>query len=290
MPEPGGAIDRRAVRRRFDRAAARYAGASALEAEVGTRMLERLDYVRLEPRRILDAGAGPSRERAGLLRRYAGAQFVALDLSVAQLRGGARTGLLRRLFGAPPGLAVAGALEQMPLAPASIDLVWSNMALHWASPPEAALREMHRVLRPGGLVMFSTLGPDSLKELRAAAGAARVHEFADMHDLGDALVHAGFGAPVMTMEVITLTYADPAAFLSELRAGGQTLALQGRDRALAGKGFRRLLQERLAAQMAGGRLAMTCEVVYGHAWRGAAGPAPGAPAAVRFVRSMHKKS
>ncbi|HEY5637615.1 MAG TPA: methyltransferase domain-containing protein [Burkholderiales bacterium] len=291
MPEPAGSIDRRAVRRRFDRAAAGYAQASPLEAEVGRRMLARLDYVRLAPRRILDAGCGPSRESRALAKRYAGACVVALDLSVAQLqeaRRGARG--LRRLFGPPAPLVVSGGLEHMPLASASVDLVWSNMALHWASPMEAALREMHRVLRPGGLAMFSTLGPDSLKELRAAAGASRVHTFADMHDVGDALVHAGFGAPVMDMEVLTLTYPHPRAFLAELRAAGQTSALRTRCRALTGKGFRRPLQEALEAQMRDGRLAVTCEVVYGHAWRGTPRTAAGEPAIMRFDRSPHQKN
>lgn len=254
-------------------------------------MLERLDYVRLAPQVIVDAGCGPSRESRALAKRYAGARVLALDLSMGQLRV-ARTGArgLRRFFGPPAPLALAAALEQLPLARDSVDLIWSNMALHWASPMEAALREMHRVLRPGGLVMFSTLGPDSLKELRAAAGASRVHVFADMHDVGDALVHAGFGAPVMDMEVLTLTYPGPRAFLAELRAAGQTSALNARPRALTGKGFRTRLHDALLGQMRDGRLGITCEVVYGHAWRGAARPAPGAPAIVRFDRSPHQKS
>lgn len=286
-----GSIDRRAVRRRFDRAAATYAHASPLEAEVGVRMLERLGYMRLTPRVILDAGSGPAREARALAKRFANARIVALDLSLGQLRI-ARTGggRLRRFFGPRPPMAVAGTLEQMPLASDSVGLVWSNMALHWASPLEAALREMHRILRPGGLLMFSTLGPDSLKELRSVAGTSRVHAFADMHDVGDALVQAGFGAPVMDMEILTLTYPDPAAFLAELRAAGQTSALRARRRTLTGKGFRGPLHDALHKQMRDGRLAVTCEVVYGHAWRGTSRAVPGDPAIVRFDRSPHQKS
>jgi len=116
------------------------------------------------------------------------------------------------------------------------------------------------VLAPEGLLMLSTLGPDTLKELRAAAGAARVHRFADMHNLGDALLAAGFSAPVMDMELLTLQYADAGALLADLRASGQTLARADRSRGLAGRGLRAAL----------GRVgsAATYEVVYGHAWKG----------------------
>ena len=137
----------------------------------------------------------------------------------------------------------------------------------------AALRELHRVLRVDGLLMFSTLGPDTLAELRAAAGAGRVHEFADMHDLGDLLTQVGFAEPVMDMERITLVYADGAALLADLRASGQTCALAAPAgaprRGLAGRGLRAALDARLAAQRKDGKLAVTYEVVYGHAWKAA---------------------
>jgi malonyl-CoA O-methyltransferase len=116
------------------------------------------------------------------------------------------------------------------------------------------------VLAPEGLLMFSTLGPDTLKELRAAAGDARVHRFADMHDLGDWLVAAGFAAPVMDMETLTLAYRDAPALLADLRASGQTNARADRARGLAGK--------RLRAAFAPLSNRATFEVVYGHAWKG----------------------
>jgi len=259
-------VDARVARRRFERAANTYAGASRIEAEIGARMLERLDYVKLVPRRLLDAGSGPLREARLLGKRYRGAQVLALDFARAMLRAG-RPRL--RFFQRDSPLCVNADFARLPLAAQSVELVWSNMALHWAADPLAALREFHRVLAVEGLLMFSTLGPDTLAELRSAAGAARVHSFADMHDLGDMLVAAGFAEPVMDMERVTLLYADGAALLADLRASGQTCALDGRARGLAGRGFLAHLQARLAAQQRGGKLPISYEVVYGHAWKAA---------------------
>jgi malonyl-CoA O-methyltransferase len=246
-------IDRRTVRRRFERAAARYAKSSKLESEVAARMLERLDYVKIAPRRILDAGSGPPRRE--LARRYPKADVVALDFAVPMLRAGRRS-----LFGRNP-FRVGGDVERLPIAAEALELVWCNMALHWLADPLPAFTEFARVLAPEGLLMFSTLGPDSLKELRAAAGAARVHEFIDMHDLGDMLVAAGFAAPVMDMEMIQVDYRKSDDLLADLRASGQTSARADRRRGLGGRG----LGERLRAKLPG---RATFEVVYGHAWKG----------------------
>jgi malonyl-CoA O-methyltransferase len=262
-------IDRRSARRRFERAARGYAGAAKLEAEIGMRMLERLDYVRVAPRRILDAGAGPAREAAALVRRYPRSALYAADFSLAMLRRArSGAGLLARLRGAPRPFAVCADLERLPLAGASIDLVWSNMALHWLEEPLDALRELNRVLTEDGLLMLSTLGPDTLRELREAAGGGRVHAFLDMHDLGDRLVAAGFSAPVIDMERLTVTYPSGDALLDELRATGQTSSLASRPRGLAGRGFRARLRAALESTAREGRIAATFEVVYAHAWRG----------------------
>ncbi len=254
-------IDARAARCRFDRAAATYLVAARLETEVGLRMLERLDYVRVSPARILDAGSGPAPQAAALGKRYPGARLLAVDFSLPMLRQARSVGWLARLRGVRRPLAVCASLGRLPFAAGGVQLLWSNMALHWMDEPRAALAEFHRVLAPEGLLMFSTLGPDTLKELRAAAGDARVHRFADMHDLGDWLVAAGFSAPVMDMETLTLEFRDVPALLSDLRASGQTSARADRSRGLAGK--------RLHATLALAGSRATCEVVYGHAWKGA---------------------
>jgi malonyl-CoA O-methyltransferase len=245
-------IDRRAARRRFDRAASTYSEAARLESEVAARMLERLDYVKIAPRRVLDAGSGPPGRVLG--KRYPQAQVIALDFSVGMLCAGKRA-----WFGANPQ-RVAADLERLPFAPEVLDFTWCNMALHWLADPLPGLRELARVLAPEGLLMFSTLGPDTLKELRGAAGASRVHSFTDMHDIGDMLVAAGFSNPVMDMEMLEIAYRAPAALRADLRATGQTSARDDRPRGLSGRRFGDALRGRLAPRA-------TFEVVYGHAWK-----------------------
>lgn len=233
-------------------------------------MLERLDYVRLAPRRVLDAGSGPPGD--ALERRYPQADVVALDFSVEVLKQ-----RKSRWFKRSRGFSVCGDLVQMPLSNGCFQLAWSNMALHWVVDPLAALRELHRVLAAEGLLMFSSLGPDSLKELRAAAGAARVHAFVDMHDIGDMLVAAGFSAPVMDMELITFTYQAGDALLEDLRASGQTSARADRARGMAGKHFSAALRAALPSRA-------SFEIVYGHAWKGA--PANEAAKTVRVFKRL----
>lgn len=225
---------------------------------MGNRLLERLDYVKIAPRRILDAGSGPARQARPLTERYAGAQVLALDFALPMLP---RRGPIARWLGrgATP---VCADFHRLPLAAGSIDLVWCNLALHWATDPLEVFREFERVLAPEGLVLFSTLGPDTLKELRVAAGATRVHEFIDMHDLGDMLIAAGFSAPVMDMEQLGIDYRTGARLLDDLRASGQTNARLDRSRGLVGGQFLRAFR---AAP-----LRSTFEVVYGHGWKRAA--------------------
>jgi malonyl-CoA O-methyltransferase len=151
-------------------------------------------------------------------------------------------------------------------------MLWSNLALAWSADPLAALREFHRVLAPGGLLMFSSYGPDTLKELKSAFSAAsparHVHTFVDMHDVGDMLVASGFAAPVMDVEMITLTYADVAALTRDLKASGQTCAARDRPRGLCGRTAWRKMLAAYERGRKGGKLPATIEVVYGHAWKG----------------------
>jgi malonyl-CoA O-methyltransferase len=262
LSERSGAIDRRAARRRFERAAAGYGAATRLEAEVATRLAGRLDYLKIAPRRILDAGSGPGRDSRALARRFPGKAVIALDSALAMLpRAGFLDRWLRRGV-----VSLAADLERIPLAAGSVDFVWSNMALHWAGDALGVLREFARVLAPDGLVMFSTLGPDTLKELRSVASSS-VHAFTDMHDLGDMLVAAGLSNPVMEMEIISVEYARGSGLLDDLRASGQTNARADRPRGLAGRRFGERLRSALDRSPR-----ITYEVVYGHAWKPAAGP------------------
>lgn len=264
--------DQALLRRNFDRAASGYDQVAALQRVVGSRLLERLDPIRLSPRRIIDLGAGTGRPAAQLARRYAEAEVTELDLAFNMLaESRRRKPLARRHF-------LCADAECLPLIDACAEFVFSNLMLQWASRLDRALAEARRVLKPEGLILFSTLGPGSLAELRESWARVddRVHvnAFIDMHDVGDALIRAGFADPVMETERFTLLYEDGMALMRELQQLGASNVNKGRPRALTGK---RKLQGMLAeyeTRRRDGRLPATFEAVYGHAWA-AAPPVPG---------------
>ncbi|GAA5179790.1 methyltransferase domain-containing protein [Niveibacterium umoris] len=269
-------LDRRAIRARFGRSAAHADAAGFLAREVAQRMAERLAYIRHEPGRILDAGCGNGADFTLLGSRYPAAERIGVDFAhpLLRLARGERS-FFKRLLGSArntdPRLLCAD-VEALPLPRAAVQMVWSNLMLNWLADPMPAIREMHRVLEVGGMLMFSTLGPDTLKELRAAMPAGigeRVHRFIDMHDLGDCLVRAGFAEPVMDMETITLTYTDLDGLLKDLRHAGATNASAARPRALAGKAGWARARAAYDQMRVEGRLPATVEVIYGHAWKAA---------------------
>lgn len=265
-------IDRGAARRAYSDAAAEYAGAAVLAREVEARMLERLQYVKLAPARILDAGCGDGHGAERLASAYPDAQVLGLDFACPMLQTArSREPWLRRVLRRARVDYLCADFAAVPLQAASVDLAWSNLALHCAGDPQPALKELRRVLKVGGLLMFSCYGPDTLKELKSAFAAsdsaAHVHDFIDMHDLGDMLSACGYAAPVMDMELITLTYSGVDALLADLRASGQINVLAGRRRGLTGKGVfgaLRMAYEQLGRE---GRLPASFEIVYGHAWK-----------------------
>ncbi len=257
---------RRALQRAFDQAAAAYDAAAVLQREVNQRLLERLELIRLEPGHVLDLGAATGDSSQGLRQRYRKARVIALDLSSRMLQRARRHGSWRR-----PLPAVCADAAALPLADGSMDLVYSSAMLHWCVDPTQLFAEVQRVLRPGGLLMFSTWGPDTLRELRSAWTAvdeqAHVNEFTDMHDLGDAMVQAAFADPVMDMEQLTLTYPNLAGLVADLRGvGGNQVMGARRPGLLAPTALRRLEQAYAAFALPDGRLPATWEVVYGHAW------------------------
>ncbi len=277
-------LDRVAARRGFDRAAARRSsGRSAADAgdalarEVERRMAERLELVRHEPARILDVGCGAGASAATLRARYPRAEIVLADFAAAAYARArvapSLAGRLRSAFGVARERFVCADMDALPLATGSCAMLWSNLALAWSPQPAATLAEWHRVLAVGGLLMFATYGPDTLRELRAAAAAAddapHVHPFADMHDLGDALVAAGFADPVMDADRLTLTYARPEDLERELRASGQGNAHAQRRRTLTGRRRWEQIRAAWAPDPHGGRWPATFEIVYGHAWKAA---------------------
>ena len=337
-------LDRSAVRRQFDRRVDRLPQADFLLREVERRMFERLDLVRLQPARVLDVGCGLGDGVRRLRARYPAAQAIGLDLSAAIARraaaidrpapGGLAGQLVRRLAGvfgpAAPGsqgsrgspeapgavpariagaggpLAsyLAGDAHALPLAASGVDLIWSNLVLHWFDEPFAAMAEWYRTIRPGGLLMFSALGVDTLCELRRAGLATM--PFPDMHDLGDALAAAGFAEPVMDAERLTITWGQWRTLELELRALGGD-ARRARSRGLSTPRHHAAARQRIEPPLrrAGpspsqhgpstsqhasspnpdAPLSVTFEVIYGHAWCGARKKLPDGYAPVEFRRT-----
>lgn len=256
-------------------------------------MAERLDMVMLRPARLLDLGCGTGADLQPLRARYPDMQMIGLDRSAAMLaQAAARTPRWRRwlpgVLGGSQTALVQADIAQLPLAPRSLDMAWSNLALHWLPDLPRALREVQRCVRVGGLFMFSMLGPDTLRELRSALAEAdlplRAHRFIDMHDVGDMLVEAGFAEPVMDMEHITLTFESAAALFRDLADTGSTCTLSARPRGLMTPRARQRLDAALLAHRIDGRLPMTMEIVYGHAWRGEPRQTDDGRAIIRFER------
>ncbi len=265
-------IDKREMRRAFSRAAVDYDATAVMQREVCGRRLERLDYIKLKPARILDVGSGTGWGARQLTERYPGTQLVALDIAIGMLQNArGRSGWWGKLFGGGKQLQVCGDAEALPVATSSVDMIWSNLALQWCNDLQGPFADMHRALRVEGLLMFSTFGPDTLKELRRAFdgvdGHSHVNRFIDMHDIGDMLVKAGFADPVMEMECLTLTYDDLRGLLRDLKAIGAHNATTGRNQGLMGKQAWTRLLENYETMRANGKLPATYEVVYGHAWK-----------------------
>ncbi|MEP6610185.1 MAG: methyltransferase domain-containing protein [Burkholderiaceae bacterium] len=262
------------VRRQFDARAARFGASAALPLEVGRRLIERLQYIRLAPRRILDVGCGAGATRAPLLMQYPNADWIGLDISERMLKAAEKDGMRERAVRWLRGASshrVAGDGGRLPIADDSVDLVFSNLMLHWHPEPHTVFPEWKRVLKTDGLLMFSCFGPDTLKELRAAAARAlpnlRAMPFVDMHDFGDMMVASGFATPVMDAEVITLTYNSPQHLLREVRALGGN-PRDDRSQWLPRSSQARALLRALEAQRGDdGRIRLTFEVAYGHAWK-----------------------
>lgn len=295
MTAPAQFVDQRQVRRSFARAASTYDKVAVLQREVGGRMLARLDYVRIEPQRILDLGCGTGASLTALHERYPKALLVGADLSEAMLRTGkvqhSRLRWLLPFLRAQETPLLAADAAFLPLPPKSIGLLWSNLMLHWLDDPLAVFREAHRLLDIGGLLMFSTFGPDTLKELRASFNDGHVHtqRFTDMHDYGDMLLACGFSDPVMDAEVLTVTYTDMDALLADLRRSGSTCAMQARRRGLAGRSSWTAARGAYARLTRDGRLPATVEVVYGHAWKAVPKNPPDGQSIVRFERPQRTR-
>ena len=258
-------LDRGRLRAAFDRASAGYEAAAGLQARVATELLERLAAFEFAPRVVLDLGAGTGRVTRELKRRYPRALVIALDLSPGMLREARHNQPLWRRF-----VRLNADALRLPLAGACVDLVFSSLVLQWCEPLEQAFAEVRRVLSPGGFFAFSTLGPDTLKELRAAWAAAdglsHVHRFLDVHDVGERCTHAGLTEPVLDVDRLELAYPDTLALMRDLKAIGAHNVTAGRPRSLMGRSRLARMSEAYEALRRGGSLPATYEVIYGASW------------------------
>ncbi|MDR0564301.1 MAG: methyltransferase domain-containing protein [Azoarcus sp.] len=275
-------LDHALLQRRLYHAAERGIddGSDFLAREIARRMDERLDLIRIAPRRILDLGCGTGDDLARLGERYPNAERIGIDIAPPFLaralnRLAPRQNRLWRLFrkkSPPIQLASADALR-LPLAEASVSLIWANLTLPFVDNPLRLFQEMHRVIQTDGLVMFTTFGPDTLRELREILPThtgERVHRFTDMHDLGDTLIAAGFANPVLDMEIMTLTYSNPNKLFADLRSNAANNASLARPRGLTGRKAWETALARFEQTRLENALPITVELIQGHAWK----PAP----------------
>ena len=264
MNEPTRLIDAAAVRRHFGVASATYDEAAVLQARVREQLLARLDWIAFEPEVVLDLGCGTGHGAIALVNRWPQARVIAADFAPEMLRESGRHDPAARCE-----RLCADAFE-LPLPGESVDLVFCNLLLPWCEDLDALFAGIARILRPRGLLTFSTFGPDTLAELREAWRAADRHEhvlpFTDMHDIGDGLIRAGLVEPVLDVARYTLTYPDLRSLMRDLKAIGARNACTGRPRGLTGPRRLRAVEQAYEAFRHDGLLPASYEVVFGQAW------------------------
>ena len=263
--EDSPALNARHVQRRFDRAAASFDDADFVHAATRAGLLQRLEPMVVKAKTVIDLGSATGSGLRTLARRFRGAQIIATDLSYNMLRQARKK---QPWF--TRHAAIQANAESLPIADMSVDVVFSNLLLPWIPDPARLFAEVSRVLQKDGLFIFSTLGPDSLSELRDAwpqtACNQHVNRFTDMHDIGDAAVRAGFRDPVLDVDRLSITYADAAALFRDLTAMGARNSLQRRERSLRGASGFRAMMDALNEQRSDGILNIDLEIIYGHCW------------------------
>lgn len=281
----------------------RIEGSAFLRREIAERMRDKLALVKIDATRVFDLGCGQGDDIPHLQQRFPEAAVIGLDASAGMLgrglaqRANASLGVatfLQRLLpqewsGKSRTSMICGDFAHLPCATSSVDVIWSNLALHWHPLPDLVLAEWRRALRVGGLCMFSCFGPDTMLELRRVFAEVdqdpHILPFVDMHDFGDMSVHAGLATPVMDMEKITIRYAKVEQLLSDVRAFGGN-PLMNRKKGLFGKSaYAKLLTLLERNRAEDGRIPLTFEVIYGHAFKPQATKLASGESIVRFEKN-----
>lgn len=259
-------LDKSKVRKNFDAAASAYDTVAKLQQHVAAELLDRMEVMRLAPKTILDLGSGTGRSSQHLGTRFPRADLVQVDIASQMLCHA------RQIQGLSPRKLsfLCADAEQIPLADNSVDLVFSSLMLQWCQEPEQVFAELKRIIRPGGLFIFSTLGPDTLYELRESWAAVddgvHVNAFMDMHVVGDSLLHAGFVDPVVEVDETIVTYDSGRGLMMDLKGLGATNVVSNRRPGLTGKKRLSNMLREYETYRRDGKLPATYEVVYGHAW------------------------
>ena len=270
-------LDKKNTRQHFERAAKTYDAAAVLQREVAKRLSERLDYIKHQPARALDIGCGTGFITDDLLKRYPKAEIIALDVSLNMLQ---QTTSINQSnwkkwfsFKNNKPLPVCADAENLPLKNDSADLIASNLMLQWSNDLSKTFSGFHAVLAPNGLLLFSTFGPDTLKEMRdswvSVDNQPHTSNFSDMHEIGDALLQAGFINPVTDMEVITMTYGSVRQLMKDIKNIGASNTHSGRSKGLMGKNKLKAFEQAYEQfKTSEGLYPASWEIIYGHAWVG----------------------
>lgn len=262
----------------YHRSAQTYADSAVIYQEIGGRLISRLDYMQCDPKVILDAGCGLGNFSQELTLRYPKAQVIGLDFAKAMIQNSSVKNMQW----------ILGDMEKLPLQPESVDMIFANQSIQDVADTVSLFRAFHRVLKPGGVLLFSCLGPDTLKELKAAWACVdtygHVNEPKDLHTLGDELLSNQFLQPVMDMETITVNYRHPKTLLKDLKAQGSYNGHPLRRRGLMGQDAMEYLINGIEKQrQENGKIPLTYEVIYGHAWRGEKKPFHNAETGETFI-------
>jgi malonyl-CoA O-methyltransferase len=264
-------FEKHQVAQSFSKAAKQYDQYAVTQREIGDRLFERLELMAIAPKRVLDVGCGTGHYTRQLKRKYSSAKVMGLDLARGMIEQAKANNDWLTQWGLKQGCEyICGDMDHLPFEDNSLDLIFSNLALQWSLNPAETFAEWSRVLKPGGLLIFSTLGPDTLKELRSAwqqvDDRVHVNPFIDMHDLGDDLLRAGIQNPVMDMEKIVFHYQTLKGLFHDLKGIGAHNMNAGRPRGLMSKGTWQAMVQAYQHFCVDQQYPVTYEAIYGHGW------------------------